>query len=562
MKQLSILLLAILIQGGSFSGVRAAEDDSVVRLHILFTADIHGYVGKFPATWMNPNFPPPIGGAASAATYIKKVTARLEAEEGVAPLLLDAGDCWQGSPVGTLTEGKVVTEYYNALHFDFVAMGNHEFDKGWQTARDFSRSLDQLMVSCNTMKKGTGELVDWVEPYRIFERQGLRIGVIGAITTGTAHMAFEENIRGIEFVPIAPQARKYARILKEEKNCDVVFLVVHEGLPHRSNFDEEWEEVQEEARTDPDFFEHAASGLELAHALPEIPVMFGGHTHQGYNEPWVDPYTHVTFFEPYARGTAVGNVTLEIDRATGTVVGYEMPERDRTLISLFEDQYWPDPEMDAILDPYVQHVEAQLSEVVGRTLTNLNRQGRSNNPMGNFVTECMRAAFDADLAFTNTGGLRTDISAGDIRLRDLQELLPFGNTLVVLRVRGSMLRDIFELKASSRSGGLYQSGARIVADPKAERGSRILQCEIGGQPLDPNRIYRVVTTDYLLEGNSGYNLLTTLDEDDIEFTEVVTRDAVARYLRQNSPVRFVADDRYREEEGGEQADYLRLASPN
>ena len=71
-----------------------------------------------------------------------------------------------------------------------------------------------------------------------------------------------------------------------------------------------------------------------------------------------------------------------------------------------------------------------------------------------------------------------------------------------------------------------------------------------------------MTSDYLLEGNSGYNMLSTLDEDDIEFTEIVTRDAVARYLRQNSPVRFLADDRYREEKGGTQAEYLRDSSPN
>jgi 5'-nucleotidase / UDP-sugar diphosphatase len=565
MKKRSIFLVLTLglatlavAQGAQAS----ADDDSVLRLDILFTADIHGYVDRFPAVWMNPTFPPPMGGAASATTYIKRVLAEVEAEAGTEPLLLDAGDCWQGSPVGTLTEGKVVTEYYNALDFDVVAMGNHEFDKGWENAAEFSRSLDHLMVSCNTMQEGTEDLVDWVVPYRIFERGGLRIGIIGAITTGTANMAFEENIRGIEFVPIAPQARKYHRILTDEKGCDLVILVVHEGLPHPSNFDEEWEEVQEEAKTDPEFFENAASGLELAHCLPEIPVMFGGHTHQGYNEPWVDPYTHVTFFEPYARGTAVGRVTLEIDRATGTVVGYETPERDRTLITLFEDQYWPDPEMDAILNPYVENVEAQLAEVVGRSQNTLNRQGRSNNPMGNFVSECMRAAFDADVAFTNTGGLRTDFAAGEISLRDLQELLPFGNTLVVLSMPGSMLLDIFDQKASSGSNGIYQSGAKVVADPKAPQGRRILECEIGGVPIDSDRIYRVITSDYLLEGNSGYNMLPTLDEDDIEFTEIVTRDAVARYLRQNSPVRFVADERYREKKGGARASYLQESSPN
>lgn len=554
-------ILALLALTATSAGAQAEDD--VIHLNILFTADIHGYVGKFPAVWMNPNFPPPIGGAASAATYIKAVRKQL-AEEGAAPpLLVDAGDCWAGgSPMGTLTEGKSVTAYYNTLGFDFIAMGNHEFDHGWQEARRFSLSLDHRMVSCNTMKEGTDELVDWVVPYRIFEQQGLRLGIIGAVTASTGNMAFEENIRGIEFAPIAVQARKYYKILKDQEHCDLVFLVVHAGLPHPSNFDAEWEEVKDEAETDPDFFEHADSGLELAHVLPEIPVMFGGHTHQGYNEPWSDPYTHVTFFEPYAKGTAVGRVVLDIDRKTHTVVGYDMPERDKDLISLFEDQWWPDAEMDSVLSPYVEKVDKELNVVVGRTQGELHRRGRSNNPMGNFITECMRSVYDADVAFTNTGGLRTDIPSGQITMRDLQEVLPFGNSMVVLRMPGWMLLDIFDLKASSRSGGIYQSGARLVVDPTAPQGRRVLQCEIGGEPIDPQRTYRVVTSDYLLEGNSGYEMLTTLDEDDIERTETVTRDAVARYLRQNSPVHFTADDRYREVKGGKRAAYLDSSAPN
>lgn len=556
-RQATLLGLAgLLLLAAATAPAAAQEDDSVVRLHVLFTADIHGYVDDFPAVWMNPNFPPPIGGGASAATYIKAVEARVK-EQGEDVLLLDAGDCWQGSPVGTLTDGKVVTEYYNHLDYDLIAMGNHEFDKGWKHARGFSHSLDHKLVSCNTLDAETGELVDWVEPYRVFERSGLRIGVIGAITTGTANMAFEENIEGIEFAPIAPQARKYRRILEDEEDCDLVILVVHEGLPHESRFDEEWEEVQKEAEENEFFFEDAASGLELAHALPDIPVMIGGHTHQGYEEPWVDPYTHVIFFEPYARGTAVGHFVLSVDRDTGTVLDYETPERDSTLISLFEDQYWPDPEMKSLLEPYVESVEGQLKEVVGRTRNDLNRQGRSNNPMGNFVADGMRWRFDADLSFTNTGGLRTDLAAGDITLGDLQELMPFENALVVLDMPGSMIEEIFDMKSSFRSGGLYFSGARVVSDPRAEEGERVLSLEIGGEPIDLDATYRVVTTDYLLEGNSGYNLLTKLDADQIQWTEIMMRDAIAEYVRQNSPVSPRADDRYREEIGGPREDYLR-----
>ena len=136
------LLLASLAALVAVAAPVPAQESDVLELHLLFTADIHGYVAAFPATWMNPNFPPPIGGGASAATYLKKIRARVEADPEAELLLMDAGDCWQGAPVGTLTEGRAVTDYFNALGFDLVAMGNHEFDHGWQEARAFSLSLD------------------------------------------------------------------------------------------------------------------------------------------------------------------------------------------------------------------------------------------------------------------------------------------------------------------------------------------------------------------------------------------------------------------------------------
>lgn len=560
-RTLLLSLLCVFVASASFAQ-EGIDDSSMLRLHVLFTSDIHGYIGSFPATWMNPDFPPPIGGGASAATYIKKVRERLAGDPNAAVLLLDGGDCWQGSPVGTITEGSVMVDFYNTLGYDLVAVGNHEFDAGWQNARELSQGLAKPMVSCNILDAKTGELVDWVQPYRIFERDGLKIGVIGAITVGVEHMAFKENIEGLMFAPIAPSVEKYRDILKEEKGVDLVLLVVHDGLPHVSQLESEWARVQAESAKGGDMRENAQGALELAHVIEGIPAMFGGDTHQGYQEPWIDPYTHTLFFEPFARGTAVGHAILLVDRETGEVTGYELPRRDGALVSLFEDQFWPDQEMSDALEPWITAVNAQLGEVVGRSETPLLRAGKSNNAMGNFVSEAMRSTFDADFAFTNAGGLRTDLRRGDITLGDIQELLPFGNAMVVAEMDGRMIRRIVDRKSSRRSGGMYQSGLKIVVDPDAESGERVLSCLVGGAPLQPDKIYRVVTTDYLMDGNSGFDFLTTLPAAAISYTQILTRDGVVRYLRQNSPVRPRADDRYREEPDGEMESYLRNWGPS
>src|SRR6188474_3698192 len=96
-----------------------------IRLHLIYTNDIHGHVAPEGATFMNPNFPPPLGGGASAATYIQKIRAEVAGDPNAGVLLVDAGDVWQGAPVGTITQGTVMEEYFKTLDYDVVVLGNH-----------------------------------------------------------------------------------------------------------------------------------------------------------------------------------------------------------------------------------------------------------------------------------------------------------------------------------------------------------------------------------------------------------------------------------------------------
>jgi len=107
-------------------------------------------------------FPPPLGGGASAAAYIEKLRAEAvrHANEGL--VLVDAGDTWQGAPVGTLTEGAIMETYFDVLQYDAVVPGNHEFDKGKDIAIRMSRNMRHPFLCANIYRAGTQELVDWV----------------------------------------------------------------------------------------------------------------------------------------------------------------------------------------------------------------------------------------------------------------------------------------------------------------------------------------------------------------------------------------------------------------
>jgi 5'-nucleotidase len=122
---------------------------------------------------------------------------------------------------------------------------------------------------------------------------------------------------------------------------------------------------------------------------------------------------------------------------------------------------------------------------------------------------------------------------------------------------GEMIRRIIERKVRGSSGGLCISGLRVVYDTSREDWDRVTTLEVGGEPLDPEREYRVVCTSFLMEGNSGLDFLTTLPAERIELTQITTAEALEKYIRLHTPVRPRIDDRWVESPGAVQADYLR-----
>jgi len=417
----------------------------------------------------------------------------------------------------------------------------------------------QKFVCANIHDSDTGELVPWIEPYRVVEKGGVRIGIIGAATPSTVEMAFSDAIEGLEFRDILPAVERTRDHLYEVEKVDTILLVVHEGLPYDA--EEAWAELEARIEAGEEIRDDVRGAMDLAHVLEGVPVVVAGHTHRGYDEPWIDPYTHTMVFETYGNGSSVGHVILKIDQKTGTVLGYETPRREGVLVTLWEDEWWPDAGMAGALDTYLSEAEEGLSVVVGKSRTELTRRGKSNSPMGNLVTDAMREAFVADLAFSNTGGLRTDLPTGDVSLSDLMRLLPFGNALVVVELYGRQIREIFDWKAAKSSSGIFFSGPELVVDPTAPEGERVLAIQIAGAPIEPERLYRCVTSDYLMEGNSGYDVLTQIPEDRVQYTGILTRDAVQRYLQEHSPIAPRVDERFREDRDGQMASYLQTWQP-
>jgi 5'-nucleotidase/UDP-sugar diphosphatase len=176
----------------------------------------------------------------------------------------------------------------------------------------------------------------------------------------------------------------------------------------------------------------------------------------------------------------------------------------------------------------------------------LTRTGALESPMGNLVADAMRQQLNGDFAFTNKGGIRSDIPVGLITPRDVFGVIPFENQLVVVSLKGDFVKTLMESKLQRPGSGLYISGGKVVVNPSAPQGQRVVQFDIGGEPLNPDRVYKVITTDYLLQGNSGMDLLATVPETKTTYTGALMRGAVEEYITRNSPIKARLDGRWSE----------------
>ncbi len=563
MKTGRALILLALLAASAFAFADDAEDDGVLRLHLLWTNDLHGHIAPEPARFMNPQFPPPLGGAASAANYIKEVRGKAAAA-GEEVLLVDVGDFFQGTPIGSKTQGTSVMEYFNSIGYDLGVPGNHDFDMGRENLERLIGMSEFPWVCANLVESETGATVDWVVPTLMLEYQGVKIGVVGIITPSTKTMSFPQNIEGLDFLPM-PEVIVEHRDRLREQGADLVFLAIHEGLPYDPK--EGWKRISGTTETETSAEQQGTYGanhsyggmnlMELVHHVPGLDFAVGGHTHRGYSEPWIDPVNHTMCFESYGNGSSIGHAVLLIDRATGTLLGYEPADARGTLITLFEDEIWPDEETAALIRPHHEAAQEAMRAVVGQSAVALGRGGPGANLVGNLVTDAMIDYFDADFSFQNMGGLRADLPGGDLTAGDIFAVLPFGNELVEVRMDGRMVRRVLERKLAGRSGGICVGGARMAFDKTRPDWDRIVSLDLAGEPWDPDRIYKVIVTSFLMEGNSGLDFLTQVAPGDVTPTRITTAECVERYLELYSPVRPRVDDRWVETPGAPQADYLK-----
>ncbi len=512
---LPLLLLAAISPAGT------------VYLNILHTNDIHGGIVHGDATFMNPDFPPGIGGGAWMASFIED--ARRRARENCEYIvLIDAGDIWQGTPVGNHDSGVFVLEWMNAMGYDMMTLGNHDFDHGAGTALR-NASLANFPVICANFETVDGHVPEGITPYFTMEFGGVRTAFIGLATPDTRTLVDEAGLEGFVFTHEVQAVERYMAEALEE-GATTIILVSHLGQPpdpeiYINRVFDAWEAGEEYTKN------FSLNNAELTCLVPGIGAVISGHTHVGLPEPWVNPVTHSIVVQGYANGTGIGWIRLELDDATGTITGYDCPMGDE-YISLLHDQFWPDTINLALVESFRQVAEAGMDEVVGRALSEIPR-GSGEHPLGRLVADAIRWRTGADVALVNRGGIRASIPRGPVTARTVYSALPFEEDLLAFRVSGGELLAILETGMQGRRRDMQISGFTCRRNQSREDGGKIEEPLVNGAPLEPDSEYVFVTTGYLAYGSVGYGILTGHEP---WHTGYNLMDTVIEYIRFHSPV--------------------------
>lgn len=501
-KLLSLLLVLCLVLSLSCTAFAAeAEKPLDGKTVILHSNDVHGAIDLYAAM------------AALKADY--------EAQ-GAEVILADAGDYSQGTVYVSVNKGADAVTMMNATGYDVVTLGNHEFDYGYAQLAENMKAA-KFQVLCADVLGADGKTI--YDANTIIEKGGVKIGFFGLDTPEAQTKANPKLIQGLKFLAGADGKELYncaaAQVADlKAKGADLVVCLAHLGVDESSE---------------------PYTSYDLSKNVQGVDFIIDGHSHTvmtaGPNGEAIQ-----------STGTAFANIgVITIDNATKKIVGNELKaiwhtEKNADGKSVTVVDYKTRDEKvaaaaKAIIDPIDKAYGEKfaVSEVAlnGAKAPNGNRDSETN--LGDLITDAMlwKVLSDAEItvpeenvvAITNGGGIRASIGVGDVTKKDINTVLPFGNTLAVVYVKGSELLEVLEASTyctPKSIGGFPQVAGmqfkvttyeKYDANAEPYPGStyygpktinRVTIGSINGKDFDPEATYAVITNNFVAGGGDTY----------------------------------------------------------
>ncbi|MDE2748892.1 MAG: 5'-nucleotidase C-terminal domain-containing protein [Chloroflexota bacterium] len=524
---LSVLVLLALV-----AGIVGAQDS--YELTIMHTNDVHGH--HEPQRSGD-------GGAARQATVVQQIRA-----EGGNSLLLDAGDRFTGTLFHVQYRGQDSVQIMNAIGYDAIVLGNHEFNEGSEKLAEFVQGLNFPTVSANIDFNEDPYLAGLVAPSVVLDVGGESIGIIGLTAPETVilnlpskDLVFHDNLAEITQEQVDSLSAQ---------GIDKIILLSHLGYG-------------------PD--------LEVAQAVSGVDIVVGGHT----NTFLSNTYSGALGGYPTVLESASGEPTLVVQADTKTIYLGRLDvefdgagiltdwDGDAILLSRYIS---PDPEVGGLIAGLAEPIAELTSQRVGETSVALTgtspRLCRIEECLlGVVITDAVLENTGADIVIQNGGGIRADIDEGEVTLGEVLNVLPFGNLISTLELTGADVLAALENGVSQvevdengnpmvdgAAGRFPQvAGMRYTFDATQEAGSRIVSAEVlmdgDYSALDMEAIYRVATNDYMRSGGDGYAILETNAINPYDQGSPLDQ-VVADYIAANSPLNAALEGRITHQAGG------------
>ncbi len=574
--------LALLAACGGEAPLRASGSGAEITIRLIGFNDFHGNLEPPRMAINAPGQSGSVAVPAGGAAYLASAIARLKAENPN-HAVISAGDLIGATPlVSALFLDEPTIEAFNLIGVDFNAVGNHEFDKGWQellrmqhggcaryTAREPCRVNKAFpganfgFLAANTVKPDGSTLFP-ATAVKTFNSAGrtVRIGFIGMTLKGTPAIVTPSGVAGLTFRDEAQTANALIPGLRAQ-GANAIVVVVHEG-----------------GNTTGGYNDKACPGLSgdivpiLEKLDTSVDLVISGHTHRAY----VCDYGRTNPSRPFLLtsaglyGTLVTSIDLKFDTATGRVIG---KSADNVIVQgepyvsgtgeavPLSERYPIFPANPPVADLVARYAEAAAPlarRVVGRIAASITRTAAPSleSALGNLVADAQLAATrpsqkgGAQIAFMNSGGMRADLAMsgdGTVTYGQLFSVQPFGNSLVVKTMTGAQIRAVLEQQFASGSNTLARP--RVLApsrgfsysyDLSRPPGSRVSALTLDGKPLSETGGYRVAMNSFLASGGDNFTVFNQ-GTDALGGDQEI--DALEAYLDASGPVLPPATDRIR-----------------
>ncbi|AUL94877.1 bifunctional UDP-sugar hydrolase/5'-nucleotidase [Vibrio vulnificus] len=507
--------------------------DTTYKLTVLHTNDHHG---RF---WQNK-----YGeyGMAARKTLIDELRAEIQAEGG-SVLLLSGGDINTGVPESDLQDAEPDFKGMSKIGYDAMALGNHEFDNPLDVLMKQKEWANFPMLSANIYDKKTGERM--FQAYEMFDKQGIKIAVIGLTTEDTAKLGNPEFIGAIDFRDPKEEAKKLIAELKETEKPDLIFAVTHMG---------HYEDGKRGI--------NAPGDVALARYLNEgdLDMIVGGHSQEPVcmeapnvvkknfkpaDECKPDQQNGTYIVQAHEWGKYVGRADYEFRNGELRMVSYDLipvnlkkkVEVDGKSQRVFiESEIKEDAALLEFLRPYQEKGQEQLNVKIADT--NGKLEGDRNvvrfqqTNLGRLIAVSHMERAKADFAVMNSGGVRDSIEAGEVTYKDVLTVQPFANILTYTDMTGKEVLDYLNVVATKPvDSGAYAQFAGISMTVANGKVSNVF---IGGKQLRLDETYRFTVPSYNAAGGDGYPKLT--GHPGYVNTGFVDAEVLKEFLEKNSPI--------------------------